>query len=123
MKTEIIKGEKIKERIPERVLEDVKLSFEDHGLDFEEDLQHCDMHIKPQGTCWIHDTRTKTWNWNGTLIATFNKDGSGFYFTKNMDRNLERSLDYDKKRREFFKVSRTAKELEEFEKKYKGNPL
>lgn len=120
MKTEILKGHKIKERIPDKVLDDVKLSFEDHGLNFEEDLQHCDMHITPQETCWIHDTRNKTFSWNGSLIATFNKDGSGFYFTKNMDRNSERLHEYDKKRAQFFKVPRTARELGEFEKKYKG---
>ncbi len=119
MKTEILKGEKIKDRIPEKVLEDVKLSFEDHGLNFKEDLQHCDMHIKPNGTCWIHDTRNKTFSWNGTLIATFNVDGSGFYFTKNMDRNSERLHEYDKERAEFFSRKRTARELAEFEKKYK----
>ena len=119
MKTQILKSEKIKERIPANVLEDVKLSFRDHGLNFDEDLQHCDMHIKSNGSCWIHDTRKKRFNWNGTLIATYNIDGSGFYYTKNMERNSARLHNYQEKRREFFEGNPTAGELKEFEEKNK----
>lgn len=119
MKTEIIKGEKIKKRIPKIVLQDIKLSFEDHGMDFAKDLQHCNMHITLQGTCWIHDTNTKRFNWNGTLIATFSIDGSHFFFTKNMERNSSRLHDYQEKRRKFFEGNPTAGELKEFEEQNK----
>lgn len=116
MSKQIIKGEKIKEYLEGQILDDVILSFEDYSMDFEKDLQFCDMHITDKGTCWIHDTRTKTPFWNGTLIATFRIGGRGVYFIKNKDRNHERLQEYARKRKEFFSVPRTAGELDKFEK-------
>ncbi|UAB85672.1 hypothetical protein INR75_06570 [Zunongwangia sp. SCSIO 43204] len=112
---EVILGENIKKHIPANRLEDVKLSFQNHNLDFENDLHFCDLQISNRGTCWLHDTRNKRFNWNGTLIATFHFDGSSFYFT-NSNRGDERLKKYKNKRHEFFKVKRTAREIGEFEK-------
>ncbi|WP_299153023.1 hypothetical protein [uncultured Christiangramia sp.] len=115
MRFQTIIGDKIKGRIPEEVLENVLLSFKDHDLNFEEDLQHCDMRINERGICWIHDVSTRTQFWKGTPIANFNIDGSHFWFTKAVHRNTEKVGAYQKARSEFFKVPRTARELEQFE--------
>ena len=118
MKSGIYKGDKLKEMLPGNIVEDLEISFKDHGLVLEDDLQHCEMHVLPKGTCWIHDTRNKTDFWKGTLIATFNIDGGGFYFTGNSRRNDKRFNDYQNKRIAFFKTPRTARELDEFEKEH-----
>tara|TARA_Y100001963_G_scaffold157617_1_gene254320 strand:- start:1316 stop:1678 length:363 start_codon:yes stop_codon:yes gene_type:complete len=112
---EVILGEKIKSHIPKNRVEDIRLSFQDHDLNFEKDLQFCDLQISNSGTCWLHDIRNKRFNFNGTLIATFHIDGSSFFFT-NSDRGKERMENYKNKRHEFFKINRTASELAEFEK-------
>jgi len=111
---EIIIGENIKKYIPENRLEDVRLSFQDHNLDFDKDLHFCDLQISDRDTCWLHDTRNKRFNWKGTLIATFQGDGSSFYFTKS-NRGDERLKAYNIKRHEFFKTKRTAREIAKFE--------
>ncbi|MCC4228372.1 hypothetical protein [Zunongwangia profunda] len=110
-------GEEIKKYIPANRLEDVTLSFQDHKLDFEKDLHFCDLQISNRGTCWLHDTRNKRFNFNGTLIATFQIDGSSFFFT-NSKRGDQRMKDYKDKRREFFKAKRTASEFAKFEKEH-----
>lgn len=116
MRKQIIKGKKIKEYLEGKILDDVKLAFEDYNMNFEEDLQYCDMHITSNGTCWIHDTRTKTPFWNGTLIATFSLNGTGVFFIKKRNRNTERLDELDKRRKEFFSITRTAGELAQFDK-------
>ncbi len=112
---EVILGENIKKHIPANRLEDVKLSFQDHNLDFEKDLHFCDLQISNRGTCWLHDCRNKRFNFNGKLIATFHIDGSSFFFT-NSNRGQERMEDYKNKRHEFFKINRIASEIANFEK-------
>lgn len=114
----IIKGENIRSSIPDSALENVKLSFADHGLNFEKDLQYCELHFSDKGTCWLHDSRNKTPFWKGTLIANFLVDGSRFWFTKNVNRNTEKLERYQKERANFFKKERTAGEFQEFEKRF-----
>lgn len=116
MAKQIIKGEAIREYLDDKIKEDLITAFEDCNMNLEEDLEHCDLHITDKGTCWIHDTRNKTPFWNGTLIASFKIDGTGFYFSKVHSRNTERLNEYARKRIEFFKVPRTAREVDEFEK-------
>ena len=120
MNFKVISGSKIKESIPTNLLDKVKLSFEDFGMNMETDLQFCELRTTEKGTCWIHDTRDKTPFWNGTLIATFRSDGESFYFTKNKERNTEVIKEYQNSRSEFFKVPRTAQELEKFESRFGG---
>ena len=110
----IYRGEEIKKHVPTKILIDLVDAFKDANLSFDNDIQYCSMEIKPKGTCWITDTRDKTFFYRGKLIAAFNIDGSGFH-SSNSNKNLERASRREKIRNEFFKVPRKAKELYELD--------
>ncbi|WP_026935170.1 hypothetical protein [Christiangramia echinicola] len=110
MVVKTILGKSILDQIPSKVIDHLRIAFKDKGLDIENDIPNCQMEITDRGNCWVTDTRQKTFESKGTLIGTFNINGSGFYYP-NSYRNIERLNKVAKIKTEFYSVPRKAKEL------------
>lgn len=74
-------GRKMSDIFPENFIDRIKESFPDFGLDYEKDLMNCCVLYNPTaGTCFLKHGNVNEFK-KGTLIACFNKNGTGFYYT------------------------------------------
>ena len=86
--------------IPANLTDRIKESFQDFGLNYDQDLKDCCIEKSPSfKSCYLMHKHVDEIN-KGILIACFNEDGTGFYYTHHsrMDDN-KKLIEEEKEKR------------------------